>query len=126
MQKNKTFSFIHLFSCNFSEKYYCRDVYTLKFMAYLESLSHLLRKTATKKHLAAPSYLGIALSIIEKHIGEKPEKGFIKHGVLHVYLKDHGKKMQLFQQKKQILGKIEESFVKYWYKIKIREIKSML
>ena len=87
-----------------------RDIHIYELMF---SLSHILRKTVTKKNLATPSYMGVILHAIDQLIGEKPESGFIKHGVVYVKILDQGKKIKLFQEKPRFLKKIQETLDEY-------------
>lgn len=67
--------------------------------------------------------MGIILHTIEEFIWQKPEHWFIKHGVVYVKLADHGKKMQLFQQKKEALENIQKVLTEYGYKIQVQDIR---
>lgn len=67
--------------------------------------------------------MGVILHVIDQHIGEKPESGFIKHGVVYIKMVDQGKKIQLFQEKQSLVKKIQDTLSDYWYKIKISDIR---
>ena len=91
----------------------------------LEPLSHLLRKTIVTKKLHTTGYMGIILHTLTGYVGETIEHGHMKHGVLYIRIVDHGKKMNIFRDKKKIIELLHKTLGEYGYNIRVQDIRFM-
>ncbi len=69
--------------------------------------------------------MGIILHTLTAHLGETIDHGHMKHGVLYMRIADHGKKMQIFRDKKDIIALLHKTMGEYGYNIRIQDIRFM-
>lgn len=91
---------------------------------FMQQLSHLLRKTLSKKKLSTAWYMGVILHTIGDVLWVSLEHGVIKYGVVYVKITDHWKKMTLFHEKKSTLEKVNKILAEYGYSVTVKDIRS--
>lgn len=89
----------------------------------MQHLSHVLRKALTTNKLHHTWYMWVILHTIHKNLDTHIEKWFIRHNILFLHLSSHGKKIEFFKKKQQLLQDIAVALLDSGYKVKIVDVR---